>query len=240
MNNYKNIAIIGASGAIGNAFIDHLSQQTESNIYAFSRSDKTSSQNNVKSGHIDFSDEQTIIDAANSIPDDINLDLTIVASGILHGEGFGPEKSMRDLDPEIMHKVFHDNTFGPMLVAKHFLPKIHKDEQSIFAALSARVSSISDNYLGGWYSYRASKTALNMMIKTASIEMARRYKKSIIVGIHPGTVDSDLSEPFQSNVEEGKLFTPEFSTGKMLEVLNGLEPEDTGKLFAWDGKEIMP
>nr|MBI1231069.1 SDR family NAD(P)-dependent oxidoreductase [Cytophagales bacterium] len=240
MNTNRNIAIIGASGAIGCAFVNHLAKDHNNHLYAFSRSKKSFSEENVKSGHIDFEDEQTIVKAAESIPDDVNLDLIIVASGILHGEGFGPEKSLRDLDPQIMHKVFHDNTYGPMIVAKHFLPRIHKEQRSVFAALSARVSSISDNYLGGWYSYRASKTALNMMIKTASIEVSRRYKKSIIVGIHPGTVDSDLSKPFQSNVKESKLFAPEFSTEKMLEVLDGLEPNDTGKLFAWDGKEIMP
>ena len=111
---------------------------------------------------------------------------------------------------------------------------------SIFAALSARVGSISDNQLGGWYAYRASKAALNMIIKTAAIEVRRRNPHAIVVGLHPGTVDSDLSKPFQGNVPEGKLFTPDFAAGKLLTVLEGLAPAQTGRCFGWDGEEILP
>ena len=113
-------------------------------------------------------------------------------------------------------------------------------EESIFAALSARVGSISDNQLGGWYSYRASKAALNMIIKNIAIEISRVNKKAIIVGLHPGTVDSNLSKPFQGNVPYGKLFTPEYSTQKLVEVLKSLTSKQSGKCFAWDGKEILP
>lgn len=128
----------------------------------------------------------------------------------------------------------------PALIAKHLLPKLNKDHPAIFAALSARVGSISDNQLGGWYAYRASKAALNMIIKNAAIEVGRRNRKAIVVGLHPGTVDSDLSKPFQGNVADGKLFTPEDSAQKLLEVLRSLGPEQTGKCFAWDGKEVLP
>lgn len=125
------------------------------------------------------------------------------------------------------------------MVAKHFLPKLAKDQRAVFAALSARVGSISDNQLGGWYSYRASKAALNMIIKNLSIEMKMRYKQAIIVGLHPGTVDSRLSKPFQANVPAGKLFTADYAVAKMLEVINTLTPENSGKYYAWDGKEIL-
>ena len=125
------------------------------------------------------------------------------------------------------------------MVAKNFLPKLAKDQRAVFAALSARVGSISDNQLGGWYSYRASKAALNMIIKNLSIEMKMRYKQTIIVGLHPGTVDSRLSKPFQANVPAGKLFTADYAVAKMLEVINTLTPENSGKCYAWDGKEIL-
>ena len=126
------------------------------------------------------------------------------------------------------------------MVAKHFLPKLNKENRSIFAALSARVGSISDNQLGGWYAYRTSKAALNMVIKNAAIEIGRLNKKAIIVGLHPGTVDSNLSMPFQGNVPDGKLFTPEYSVQKLLQVLTNLTSEQSGKCFAWDGTEVKP
>lgn len=125
-------------------------------------------------------------------------------------------------------------------MAKHFIPKLAKDTKSVFAAISARVGSISDNQLGGWYAYRASKAALNMFIKTASVETKRLNPNAVIVGVHPGTVDSHLSEPFQARVPQGKLFTPEYSAEKLIEVFDSLNMEDSGKCFAWDGKEIIP
>jgi NAD(P)-dependent dehydrogenase (short-subunit alcohol dehydrogenase family) len=117
---------------------------------------------------------------------------------------------------------------------------LNKKKRSIFTALSARVGSISDNQLGGWYSYRASKSALNMILKNAAIETNRSNKKAIIVGLHPGTVESNLSDPFKKNVPEGKLFTPDYSAQKLLAVLSSLTIEQSGKCFAWDGKEIFP
>ena len=225
--NPKNIAILGASGAIGSAFTTLLSQKhSNARMFAFSRNSATYK--------IDYSSEDSI--AAKERP----LDLVIVANGILHDKDLIPEKSLRDLSVENFYRIFEANTFAPALIAKHFLPKLNKERLSIFAALSARVGSISDNQLGGWYAYRASKAALNMIIKSAAIEVGRRNKQAIIIGLHPGTVDSYLSRPFQGNVGEGKLFTAEYSAKKLLEVLENLRPEQTGKCFAWDGKEVLP
>ena len=131
------------------------------------------------------------------------------------------------------------NTFGPTLLGKYFIPYLNK-EKSVFAFLSARVGSISDNVLGGWYSYRASKTALNQIIKNFSIEVKRSNQNAIFVGLQPGTVKSYLSKPFEKNVKPEKLFTPEYSSKKMLEVINTLKVEDSGKIFSWDGEEIQP
>ena len=139
-----------------------------------------------------------------------------------------------------MAHVFAINTIGPALVAKHALPVLDKDHRSIFAALSARVGSISDNRLGGWHSYRASKAALNQIIRTCSIELARKNRTALCVGLHPGTVDTGLSEPFQSNVPDGKLFTPTRSATSLLSVLNGLDETDTGQCFDWAGERIDP
>lgn len=126
----------------------------------------------------------------------------------------------------------------PALIAKHFLPKLNRENKAVFAVLSARVGSITDNRLGGWYAYRASKVALNMILKNAAIEIGRRYKKSIIIGLHPGTVNSPLSKPFQTNVPDDQMFTADFSVKKMIEVLDSVTPEKSGSCFAWDGKEI--
>jgi NAD(P)-dependent dehydrogenase (short-subunit alcohol dehydrogenase family) len=114
------------------------------------------------------------------------------------------------------------------------------DRRSVFAVLSARVGSISDNRLGGWYAYRASKAALNMLVRSLAIEQARRTGRSIVVALHPGTVDTHLSRPFQQQVAPGKLFTPDRAAVQLLDVIEGLKPKDSGKLFAWDGSEIQP
>jgi NAD(P)-dependent dehydrogenase (short-subunit alcohol dehydrogenase family) len=187
---------------------------------------------------IDIEDEDSIKNAAQIASKDAKLDMVIVATGILYDQDIMPEKSLRDLSKEKMHKIFSINTVGPTIIAKHFLPQLNKSNKSIFAAISARVGSISDNKLGGWYSYRASKAALNMVLKNASIEIGRSNKKAIIAGLHPGTVDSNLSKPFQSAVKEGQLFTPQYSVCKLLEVIDGLEVKDSGGVFDFNGVKI--
>ena len=132
------------------------------------------------------------------------------------------------------------NAIGPALVAKHFLPIMKTGGITRFAALSARVGSISDNRLGGWYGYRASKAALNQLIRSLAIEWRRKNERSIVVGLHPGTVDTGLSKPFQGNVPEGKLFAADRAAVQLLDVLDDLKPGDSGKIFAWDGEEIAP
>ncbi|NKB54381.1 MAG: SDR family NAD(P)-dependent oxidoreductase [Rhizobiaceae bacterium] len=167
------------------------------------------------------------------------LDLVIVATGLLHAaDGFGPEKSLRQLNAERLSRSYLVNAIGPMLVSSAFLPLLNRDRKSVFAALSARVGSISDNRIGGWYGYRAAKAALNQMLRTASIEHARRWPNSAVIGLHPGTVDSSLSQPFQRNVTPEKLFTAENSTADMLKVVDNCTADDSGKIFAYDGSEV--
>ncbi len=222
-------AVIGSSGGIGRAFVSALEADPSfEQVMPFSRSGPGQ--------FIDLSDETAIAQAADAAGDE--LDLVIVATGVLHGANFQPEKTMRELDGTAMAEVLAANTIGPALVAKHFLPRLRRGRKTVFAALSARVGSIGDNRLGGWTSYRASKAALNMVIRTLSIEHARRYPESIVIGLHPGTVDTNLSAPFQRNVPEGKLFTPQIAATQLLKVIDGLQSRDTGGFFAWDGQAI--
>ena len=234
----RNIAIIGASGGLGSAFVDLFSENSANTIHAFSRSEIKSQLVNVHCGHIDFSDEASIQHAAEQSSRGGPLDYVIVASGMLHDADLMPEKSLRDLSAEKFQRSFFANTIGPALIAKHFLPKLQRKQRAVFAALSARVGSIGDNRLGGWYGYRASKAALNMLIKTASIEVARSQPQAIIVGLHPGTVDTNLSQPFQRSVPSDKLFATDYSARCLISVLDELSTGDSGRVFAWDGSEI--
>lgn len=228
----KNIAIIGASGALGKAFAVLLRDKyPDASLHAFSR-------NGARP--LDYLDEQSIKAAADFAAKENPLDLVIVATGILHDGDIQPEKSLQQLSATNFKHLFEANSIAPALIAKYFVPKLNKNTPARFAALSARVGSISDNQLGGWYAYRASKAALNMIIKNIAIETARRNKQAIIVGLHPGTVDSDLSKPFQGNVPDGKLFTAQYSAQSLLQVLENLTPEHSGKCFAWDQQEVKP
>lgn len=237
----NNIAIIGSSGAIGSEFLKKLSNlYPTSQISGFSRSIHSSDNINIKIYQIDYDNEESIAKASDTAFANGPLDLVIVATGILHNDQIMPEKSMRELSAIKFQQILYANCIFPALVAKYFLPRLVKERRAVFAALSARVGSISDNKLGGWYSYRASKAALNMIIKNLSIEMKVRYKQMIVVGLHPGTVDSNLSKPFRNNVPAGKLFSADYAVEKMLEVIDNLTPENSGKCYAWDGQEILP
>ena len=236
----KNVAIIGASGAIGNAFLEHYSNdQSVKNIFAFSRKKQSYKNKKVQSFELDIENQNNIQDAAEEVKE-IRLNHIIVATGILHSESFGPEKSIKDINHESMAKVMSVNTIGPSLVGRYFIPLLTKDTKSVLAFLSARVGSISDNKLGGWYSYRASKTALNQIIKNFSIELKRTNPDAIVLGLQPGTVDSNLSEPFKKNVAKGKLFTPEQSRELLSNVIENATTKDSGNLLAYDGETISP
>ena len=163
--------------------------------------------------------------------------LIVVATGVLH-DGLQPERSFRQLDAEHLLRDYRVNAMGPALAAKHLLPLMPRDRRAVFAALSARVGSIADNRLGGWHAYRASKAALNMILRNLSVEMARSHPQAVIAGLHPGTVATDLSAPFQKGVAEGKLFTADYSAERLLSVLSNLTPADSGGVFAWDGVRV--
>lgn len=239
MQNAPSVAVFGAGGGLGQAFCEALRADVSvGHIYELSRSGTGASTETSTKIAFDLLDEASIAAAAKTMAANGPLHLVLVATGLLHDEFAQPEKRRQDLDPARMEHLFRVNTIGPALIAKHTLPLLDRDQRSVFAALSARVGSISDNRLGGWHSYRASKAALNMMLRTLSVELAYKNPKSICVALHPGTVDTALSEPFQRNVADGKLFTPEYAATRMLSVLENLSPEDSGGFFAWDGEPI--
>jgi NAD(P)-dependent dehydrogenase (short-subunit alcohol dehydrogenase family) len=231
------VLVVGASGGLGREFLSQLNADPRvTHSVAWSRSLVQSTSPATSSSHVDLMDEGTIAAAAAQLGE---IDLAIVATGLLHSDALLPEKTWRALDPATMRRVFEINTIGPALIAKHVLPKLCRDRRAVFAALSARVGSISDNHLGGWHSYRASKAALNQVIRCLSIELAMKRPLAICVGLHPGTVDTPLSKPFHNNLKDGQLFSPAHSASQLLKVIDGLNRSHSGRVFDWAGIEVQ-
>ena len=228
MNSFRNggtALVVGASGGIGGAFVGALRASGRfATVHEASRSGERV---------VDYDRPDTIEEAFADLAD---LDLVLVATGLLHEGELQPEKSMRALDADALHRAFHVNAVGPALVAKAALPRMRRGSKTAFAALSARVGSIEDNRIGGWHGYRAAKAALNMMLRNLAIEHARRWPDGLVVGLHPGTVDTDLSKPFQRGVPT--LLAPNGSARRLLGVIDGLTPEETGGVFAHDGERV--
>jgi NAD(P)-dependent dehydrogenase (short-subunit alcohol dehydrogenase family) len=221
--------VIGSSGGIGSALLARLSAQPRFGaVLGLGRS---------SSPPLDLTDEASIAAAARHVQAlGADVRLVIDASGILHAEGFAPEKSWRDLDATQMARAFAINAIGPALLMKHFLPLLPRQGRSVFAKLSARVGSIGDNRLGGWYSYRASKSALNQFVRTAAIELGRRQPAALCVALHPGTVATSLSSPF---VKAGlDVQTPDQAAGRLLDVIDRLPPGSSGGFFDHRGDPV--
>lgn len=233
--------VIGASGGIGAALTAALAASPDvATVYSLSRRPRGLAQPRVSPAHVDIVDETSIAQVATRIRDEGPLDLVIVATGVLHDEHVQPEKRWEALTADGLAHAFSINAIGPTLCAKHFLPVMRMDARSVFAALSARVGSIEDNRSGGWYGYRASKAALNMLVKTLALELARRNPQGVCVALHPGTVDTGLSRPFQRGVAAERLFEPDTAAAHLLRVIDGLTRADSGQVFAWDGSRIPP
>ena len=236
----QNIAIVGTNGSIGRAFLEYyLSDDNTDIIYSISRSKNNIEDKKIVNLNLNFSDKENYDKLKSSIPKD-SIDRVIIASGILHDGEMQPEKTISSLDIDNFQKVFNVNAFAPALLLKTFFPLIKRNSNALIGILSARVGSISDNRIGGWYAYRASKAALNMIIKTAAIELARKDKTARLIGLHPGTVDTNLSKPFQGGTPKEKIFTPRQSIDYLVNVIDDTRPQDTGKILDWQGKEITP
>jgi len=190
---------------------------------------------------LDVTDEAGIARAARAVADLTDrLHLVVNCAGVLHGgpAQLAPEKRLADVRPEALAASFAVNAFGPLLVAKHFERLLAHRERAVFASISARVGSIGDNRLGGWYAYRGAKAAQNMFTRTLAIEWARSRRNVVCVALHPGTTDTDLSRPFQANVAPDALFGPGRTVRQLLEVIDRLTPAHSGRFYAWDGSEI--
>jgi NAD(P)-dependent dehydrogenase (short-subunit alcohol dehydrogenase family) len=219
--------IIGASGGIGAAFMDALTENP--------RCGQVLGLHRHSDPAIDFDDEASVAAAAAILARQPKFHLIINATGVLHAPNAMPEKKLSDLNYAQLMDTFRINTFGPALVLRHFTPLLDP-EHSAMALISAKVGSIEDNRLGGWYSYRASKAALNMLIKTAAIEVKRSKPQAVLVSLHPGTVNSKLSQPFRG-AEIGRPAAD--AAQDMLRVINQLVPADTGRFYTYDGK-VLP
>ncbi|MEO9902041.1 SDR family NAD(P)-dependent oxidoreductase [Nisaea sp.] len=220
--------VIGASGGIGAALVSRLNETDRfKTILGFSRSSPVA---------IDLADEASLERAAKAAAAEGEIRLVIDATGFLHQGGEGPEKTWRELDAQRLATAFAMNAIGPALIMKHVLPRLPRSGKTVFATLSARVGSIGDNRLGGWYGYRASKAALNQFVRTASVELARRAPEAICVALHPGTVDTQLSAPFAKQGLD--LHSPDVAAADLLTVLDRLKADDTGGFFDWQGAAI--
>ena len=249
ISDYSNILIVGASQGIGLGFVKQILQDNQvSKIYATYRNSETASELlNIGANNsdrftclkMDITNELSIIQGLKEISSETQkLHLVIYCVGMLHQGELQPEKSLRQINTENLINYFQVNSIGAVLLAKHLMPLLRHKEGSIFASISAKVGSIGDNRLGGWYGYRASKAALNMFLKTISIEYSRRCPKTIVVALHPGTTDTRLSQPFQKNVPPEKLFPVEKTVNLLLEVMARLKLADSGEFFSWDGSRL--
>jgi NAD(P)-dependent dehydrogenase (short-subunit alcohol dehydrogenase family) len=242
--------IVGAGHGIGLGFVDYLLTHSEAEIYATYRDADRATPllalaaqypDRLTAIPLDLSDEAQIealirqIKAATP-----RLHLCITSVGVLHDgdRQLQPEKSLRHLNSDNLLHYYQTNAIGPVLLAKHLTPLLKHGDRSILATLSAKVASIGDNQLGGWYGYRASKSALNMLMKNVAIEYGRTCPNTIVALLHPGTTDTDLSKPFQANVAPEKLFTVARCVSQLIAVIEGLEPADSGTFWSWDGNQL--
>ncbi len=243
----QHYVIIGASRGIGLALAAELLKSSSRNtVYGLSRNEseglaalRAKYETRLKVLPTDATQESSLLSSTQQILQcTTELSGVFYVAGFLHNEIWKPEKRIDDINVERSVYSFTVNTIGPMLAAKHFWRLLSHDRRSVFITVSARVGSIEDNRLGGWYSYRASKASQNMFVKTLSIEMDRRAPNVICSAFHPGTVDTDLSKPFQRNVPSHKLFSPSRAAKQLIQVTDALTKEDSGGFKDWAGKTI--
>lgn len=237
----NNVLIVGASGGIASALIEQYCNEG-AQVYAVSRAPAADVRNseNVSYHQLAEQNDKAISDFVKQLAkQDVTLTTVVITTGFLHrdSDGIHPEKRLEDVSEHALAAYFETNSIIPALWLKH-LVNIMSKEGSTLVCLSARVGSISDNGLGGWYGYRASKAALNMLVKTASVEYKRRLKDVMLVCYHPGTVDTDLSKPFQKNVAAKKLFTAAFTAKRLIHHLSVLNRDQACHFIDWNGEVV--
>jgi NAD(P)-dependent dehydrogenase (short-subunit alcohol dehydrogenase family) len=246
-NFLKTALIVGGGKGIGLGFVRQLLAQSDvQRVYATYRQAESATEllaiddPKLQCLQMDITDESQIAGVIQGIQAETKaLHYVINSVGVLHEGEMQPEKSLRQINSEQLVRYFQVNSIGAMLLFKYVQPLLKHSERSILATISAKVGSIGDNEIGGWYGYRASKAALNMFIRTSSIEYKRSCPNAILVALHPGTTDTKLSLPFQRNVPPEKLFSVDRTVSQLLTVMNGLSPTDSGEFFSWDGSRIV-
>lgn len=234
----RQIALVGASGGIGRALLADLVDRfpgAELHATRF-RGPIAFEHPRVDWRQLDLRDDRAIADWSAGFE---RVDWLLNCAGFLHGDAGGPEKTVRGLEADFLLENIRVNTLPSLLLAKHFDAAFKRCGAPLLATVSARVGSIEDNRLGGWYSYRVSKAALNMALKTLSIEWRHRFPRGCVVALHPGTNDTALSKPYQANVKSENLFHPARTAASFVSLLERLEPSDSGEFRAWDGK-LLP
>lgn len=245
--------VVGGNRGIGLEFVRQLLDYPQvSHLYVSHRQNPTPELLSLATAQpdrltlipLDITDETQIQQAIAQIQTQTDrLQCVINCVGILHEtaaqpeQTLQPEKSLQQIQSDRLLRYFQVNSIGAILLAKHLLPLL-KPDRSVYACISAKVGSIGDNQIGGWYGYRASKAALNMFIRTAAIEYSRKAPKAILVLLHPGTTDTQLSQPFQRNVPPEKPFSPQRTVSQLLKIIHTLQPQDSGQFFSWDGTPL--
>lgn len=238
----RTALVVGASQGIGLEFVRQLLPHVE-RLYATYRSPESEllaiNHARLRCLPLDITDEAQISAVAREIQTETTALHTVInCVGILHEGSIQPEKSLRQLNAEQLLRYFQINSIGAVLLAKHLQPLLKHGDRAILATISAKIGSIGDNHLGGWYGYRASKAALNMLMRTTAIEYKRTCPRAVVVTLHPGTTDTRLSRPFQRNVPPEKLFPVNRAVRQLLAVLDRLEESDSGEFFSWDGSRL--
>ena len=231
----EGLALVVGAGGIGRQIAEDLASK-ENNLEVILCGRKNVFKNFWE---LDIENENSLKDLKDKLSKSkSNLRLVLNATGRLHSEKLNPEKRLQHINKENLIESFSINAFAPILLAKTIEEFINKELEFNFASISARVGSITDNKTGGWYAYRAAKSAQNQLFKSLSIEWARKYPKAIITLLHPGTVNTNLSKPFHKFVPKDKLFSPQKTSSYLIDILRHQKPKDSGKFIAWDGKEI--
>lgn len=232
-----NILITAGTGGIGNSLVKRcVEQHPEATVYAtYKTTPPDFRHDNVIWLQADLTSENDVQALAGRIP---SLDILINAAGFLHAPHAAPEKTILAFDPEFFNRNIQANTLPTLLLAKHFFSHLKGASPTFFVSLSARIGCIADNRIGGWISYRCAKAALNMAIKTLSIEWRHRVPNCCVIAFHPGTTDTRLSKPFQANIPPEKLFTPAYVAGCLMSLLGTLNARDTGQFFSFSGDRL--
>jgi NAD(P)-dependent dehydrogenase (short-subunit alcohol dehydrogenase family) len=242
--------VVGAGQGIGLEFVRQLLQSDENplnisidRLYATYRNPSSEllaiADARLRCLPMDITDEAQIATVMQQIKTETStLHYVINCVGILHEGSLQPEKSLRHLNAEQLARYFQVNSIGAVLLTKHLQPLLKHRQRAIVATISAKIGSIGDNHLGGWYGYRASKAALNMFMRTVAIEYKRTCPQTIVVTLHPGTTDTQLSRPFQRNVPAEKLFSVDRTVKQLLTVLSQLQDRDSGEFFSWNGDRL--